>query len=653
MATVTLIPTAYWQVEGNTVTAKNPEIKHVTSNSTKRIIVEFNIPKTAAYAHAIVSYNTIKNMTSVPQGQYDALTPRYYGGQYCMVTNLTNISLGTDVSDIKYKTLFSGDVWFNADGSYSSSSLALSNVAKGLTTNKLYLLIRTYNSSEGYANLHMKNMTLELTYTTSSSNFVVTKNPNSGFLNPIKTNKFTFEVTPKEELLTQYDIASGTFYYKLSSASSYTSVNFTGSTYTLPANTLTAGNTYNIYATLKSSDNTSKNTSTTNYNTNDATPTVTPISPNNEVIKGSALFKWSYSVSTGMQQYAYQIQGSTDGSTWTNLKSKTVSSANSVTLNISNVGTNYWRIRAYNQSDVASAWSSAVMYINVLPPTTPTIISLNAGGRPDITWSASNQMAYQVQVVSNNEIIIDSGYVYSSDTNYKVLEYLEDGIYTFKVRIMNQYGVSNWATIDYSQNYGLIAPEYTVENTDEGVHITIAENNDYQKYYLRRNGDLIGKFDGREYTDRFAIGEIDYEIIFVTGDDTAVKVQFKHIYKSEHTMLVGKDGTVYAIHKRWNDEIIPQSTREIENDYVYFLGEKKPQINVTRMRTNKYTVAVCELDFALDKLLGQTLFFKTPHGIGGWVVLLSTNRTDKWFGNDTVCNLGETRYLDEVITYDL
>lgn len=651
MATVTLTPKAYWQLEGWVVTAKNPEYKQITVRNAKRIIVEFEIPKTAAYAYSIVSNNRIKSMTTKPKSSEALYNPKFYDAKISQITNITNVYLGLDVTNMQERLLlYGGDVSFNVNGVYESDNLRLNATVRGLTTNKLYLLLSTY---QGNGSFDLKNMTIELTYTATASNFKVTKSPNSGFLNPIKDNKFTFDVTPNDALLMQYEIISGTLYYKLNAATSYTSKTFTGKTYTLPANTLSAGNTYNIYATLKAPDNTTANTSTTNYNTNDATPTVTVLSPSNETIKGSATFKWSYRVSTGMPQYAYEIQISTDGSSWTTLKSKTISSATSVTISISTIGTNYWRVRAYNQSNVTSAWTPAAMFINVLPPTKPTIISITGNGRPEIMWTANNQMAFQVRVSQGSKRLYDSGEVYSSNTTYKVMEYLEDGTYLFAVRIINEYGTSAWTYQHYLIDNGLVAPEYSVSSTDNGVNITIAENNNYEKYYLKRNGILIGKFSNREFTDKFSIGKNQYQIICVTGNDAAISISFEYTYFAPYTMLLNTAGNIITINKRWNDEVVPQTQAEIENDSLLFLGENKPQINTTKMKIRRFTVAVNDNNFEFDGLLGNTLFLKTPHGIGGWVVLLATNRTDKWFGNETVCDLSETRYLGEVINYDL
>lgn len=104
-----------------------------------------------------------------------------------------------------------------------------------------------------------------------------------GYLRPDVANTITFTSNKINYIDEQYSVASGTLRYKLSSASTWTSINFTGNSVTIPANTFSSGNTYNMEASIVTDDSTSVTVTFNNVSTVDATPTVTGVSPNGTV----------------------------------------------------------------------------------------------------------------------------------------------------------------------------------------------------------------------------------------------------------------------------------------------------------------------------------------------------------------------------------
>lgn len=657
MATATLTPTAYYQLEGDTITAKNPTDKELWLWETaynKSILIEFTIPSDADYAHGVVSANGfvdfVATQTTQNRGMYMvpvidySLTTAYVGMKYTKSENSARL----------FSAVFSKD--------YYEERTRFTTI-KTVSNNKIFIWIsnaeKDYEGVEdnGHYSGFIRSLKLQLTYTTSTSNFKTTMNPSSGFVNPIKANTFTFSVTaPTQPVLTPYKIANGTFHYKLSSASSYTSNAFTGNKYTLPANSFSAANTYSVYAILRDANGESSITSTYTFNTNDSTPSVTLSTPVNETIRRTATFKWNYSVSTGMPQYAYDLQYSTNGGTsWTTSKNHIVTSATSVSLIFTTVGEIYWRVRVYNQNNVASAWSDPALFVNIVPPSAPTIIDVTSGGRPSVTWSSDSQIAYQVQLLQSNKVLIDSGIVYSTNTNYKFNDYVMNGSYTIRVRVFNKFGNSNWTTYNYFQTYDLIAPEYYINNTDDGVRIDLTNADYIAKTYIERNGELVAKFTGTTYTDLYSVGETHYKLVFVDWNDYAVISEITLNSLPNKTKLIDEQGNILNINKRWNQQVIPQMSIEQDNSSNLYYGSKKPEINTNNMKIRRFSIAVDdrELNILNGAWIGKRVFFKSIYGIGGWCVILAINTTTNRIVNETVIDLSETINKSEVIEYEL
>lgn len=472
-----------------------------------------------------------------------------------------------------------------------------------------------------------------------------------GYLRPDKDHTFSFMSNYVDNIDEQYTIKSGVFYYKQSTASSYTSIPFTGDTLELPANTLTTGNTYNAYAVITVDDDTTVNVTFNDISTVDATPIVSPISPVNEVVYGTAAFRWNYSISTGTAQRAYTLQVSPDGSTWTTLADHVTSSTTSYTTDVAISGTVYWRVRAYNQDDVASAWSAVASFINNVPPEAPMITSISATGRPVVTWAASNQIAYQVQILQNGEVLEDSGAVYSSGAEYRAEEYLEAGSYVARVRIYNEYGrISDWAEIDCTVPNVVTAPTFTVASTDDGALIEITTDPSVGTYYIKRNGVLIGRAISGRYVDRFASGPTTYTVVAVTSEDyDAMSTQTVNV-EVKSNMLITESGEVFEVNHRLGSPVGVSKQVNAVFDTAEFIGASTPEHVFAKMRETRYSVVFKDYVDA-ESLLGLTVFYADMYGNGDWCAVVSVGRVESRYGNETTAELQVTRHT-ETAAYD-
>lgn len=642
MATITLTPSNYYQVSNGIVTAKNPSKKYPRVNETGTnndyVYVEFDLP--SSVKHVLVSDNQIiisgadTNLFVTCRQPYES-SPIYTSG----------ISVG----DILYNDgkIISKESWRGDDAIEHERVASLTD----LPSQKFYVIVAA--AVLGYYDIfYFTSCTLKLTYTASSTLPTLTLSPQSGFVDPQQSKTFTVSRSSVDGLLMQYSITRSTFYYRLSGGSSYTSREFTtASSIEVPANTFSGASQYQIYAASVLDNDSSIQSQVGTISTEDAVPTVTLISPINEVMYGTATFKWNYSISTGTPQKAIDIQTSTDGSTWADLLNHEETTATSYTSDIAASGTVYWRARGYNQDNVASAWSEVASFVNNIPPEAPTITSISATGRPVITWGASNQIAYQVQILLNGEVLEDSGAVYSSGAEYRAEEYLVAGSYVARVRIYNEYGrISDWAEIDCTVPNVVTAPTFTVTSTDGGALIEITTVPAIGTYYIKRNGALIGRAVNGRYVDRFASGPTTYTVVAVTSEDyDAMSAQTVNI-EVESNMVITEAGEVFEVNHRLGSPVGVSKQVNAVFDTAEFIGASTPEHIFAKMRETRYSVVFKDY-VDTESLLGQTVFYADMYGNGDWCAVVSVGRVESRYGNETTAELQVTRHT-ETAAYD-
>ena len=478
-----------------------------------------------------------------------------------------------------------------------------------------------------------------------------------GYLNPAKDNEIGFGIDYISNIDSQYSVSSGIFYYKKNSDNSYTQIAFNGSSCSIPTGTFTTGNTYNAYAVLTLDDGTTCTVNLADISTVDGTPSATVADPNNSVIYGETTFRWNYYVETGAEQYAYDIQISDDdGTTWTTLYSHVVSPSTVSALHTGIVAGDYlWRVKVYNQDDVASAWSATGSFICNVPPDPPVITNISGNGRKTVQWSASGQTAYHVQVVSEDtgKLVYDSGDVYSASTLHFINEYLPDGNYTVKVKVINVYGKeSAYATMAFTQNTQLADPDFTaVYSPDLGGVQVIVDSQSYDVCYLKRNGVLIAKFAGDNYIDYFANGRAEYTLIAVDSNDCFGISTVVVTAVVPTSRLIRKNGEYFDIHLRWGGRFEASQVENTRYEANEYLGASIPEHSFSKMRVMSFQVSFDDT-FGASSLLGEVLFYADIFGNGYWVVPVTRSRADHWFGNETVLQLELTDGKEE-IAYEL
>lgn len=481
--------------------------------------------------------------------------------------------------------------------------------------------------------------------------------PSSGFVNPANDNLFSFGSNYISGIDEQYTVSSGTFYYKKTSEENYTSDAFSGRQYTIPANTLEIGETYNYYAVLTLDDGTTAQTPTYTLDTNDGTASVVPLSPSNVVIYGETDFRWNYSNTKGTIQYAYDIQLSDDGAIWTTIFNHIVSSEQ-ISAKYSGItaGTKYWRVRGYNQQDAAGDWSDSLSFVCNVPPSAPTITSITGNGRKTVAWDSTDQVAFHllVEETGTGKVVFDSGDVYSSGTEYLINEYLPNGDYTVKVKIINVYGKeSPYADAQFTESSGTLQPTMGLDYNQETEEVLItAEDANASAFYLKRNGILIAKFAGGTYSDKYANGHVTYELISVDAYDNFGSTTGTIDVQIDSAKIILPDGLIIVVSERWNDLFSAAVTEERRFQANEFLGASAPTHIFAKMRVKRYTFVFEDKNRIAPNLLGQVVFYADKFGNADWVVPVGYNRTDYWFGDGTSMQLERTEH-SEVISYEV
>ena len=157
------------------------------------------------------------------------------------------------------------------------------------------------------------------------------------------------------------------------------------------------------------------------------------------------MFSWQYNEFCWRGADAFELQWSTDRVNWHSSRQTTNNTyyiCLQIILTWYRVGGLRERIRGW------SDWSDIQVFFAVGAPDLPLIQNITTNtARPVISWSALGQQFFRIQILAGDVIVFDSGDVSSiSARSYKVTAFLEDGQYTARVRIRNEFGLySDWS----------------------------------------------------------------------------------------------------------------------------------------------------------------------------------------------------------------
>lgn len=338
--------------------------------------------------------------------------------------------------------------------------------------------------------------------------------PTGGYVDRQQAQTFAWRFVPTGPCAGDFSQASATFYWRAGSSGAYTAVAAASQSVAIPANTFPAGT---IQWYVEGTDNTGATSSTPVYTftTADTTTFAAPISPINEIVDGSAPieFRWSSSNSYGKAPSSSELQYSADAITWLPLGTVTGAGLTyTAPANFLPSGAVYWRVRAFNQDDVAGPWSEAASLRNVAAPPAPSVIT-DAAPFTTISWAASEQQAYRITV--DGEFV---GTFFGTDHAYTLEDYLEDGVHTVSVAVQNVYGL--WST-DGSTSFQ-VTNQPGAAITLSGAFALDADlswtGGSGETYLIYRDGKRIAETSAESFTDRLVLGGHSWAVVEKLAD---------------------------------------------------------------------------------------------------------------------------------------
>ena len=457
----------------------------------------------------------------------------------------------------------------------------------------------------------------------------------------------------------QYVWSSATVYYKKSSASSYSSaagsVSGSWSDVTISTGiTLQDGYTYNVYIRAVADDGTVATTPVANFNTVDTTAVATCLSPVGAFTQGDVTFIWSHATSYGTPQHAYDLQYTSDnGSTWITVSNHVLTTNNTVSITLNDAGVYKWRVRTYNSNDIAGEWAEA-SFVNNVPANPPTNLSVTTAGRPTVTWASVSQSAYQVQLLLNEDVVYDSGAVYTSQTSHFVNQYFNDErAYNVRCRVYNALGeVSEWAETGYQQPSVNDVSFEISQLEGGGAQITVTPADVFTKYFLLRDDRLIAKIKDNSYSDYYAVGLTNYSVVAVTsGDQSDIQTSgFRVAYP--HATVVALNGQQLLVNKRVDSAYEVQTSNEADINKVSFFGDGFPTHYPSDMRLKSFTITCFDDQGIAEGLLGNVVFYADNFGNGGYCMVTNYSKTDNFVKNGAGVYANEVSLTLEVTNYD-
>lgn len=360
-----------------------------------------------------------------------------------------------------------------------------------------------------------------LTSTTSTMSFktVTTQitpqdSPTSGYTDPRYNIVFQWYFASSGGSVPQ---ASATFYWKVSTASTYTSVAATGSTtkVTIPANTFPVASLIDWYISGTDVGGTTSTSQVYQISTTATTAYAWPQEPIGIAVDGSKpiTLRWLLSNEDGTspKRVTLEWKKPTDVS-WTTIRSAEEAFTSwEVDAGTFPIGEIEWRVTATNRDNVDGPPGTAA-FICLRAPDAPSGLSATAVPRTKIQWQGSGQQAYEISI---DGVVVKKAYgIDVSDWTPDFV--LEDGIHTISVRIQGSYGYwsdysettisvqnivpAEWENLSLTGSFGVDAVL-----TADGA--TIADANWF------RDGKRIAVTHGlTSFTDRFVLGLHSYYV---------------------------------------------------------------------------------------------------------------------------------------------
>lgn len=409
---------------------------------------------------------------------------------------------------------------------------------------------------------------------------------------------------------------------------------------------------YHIYeATVKTSRDTNKPYIT--ISAKDSVPVSTPISPLN-VYKNNAAeirLQWEYSNPSGGSQNGFQIQYKDALSTeWTDL-AQSVASAETyydVPANTFAAGAVQWRVKVTNIWDIESEWSTTATFEALGAPAAPGVSATNSP-RPNITWVAEDQQAYEIKIDAE-----PSAFFFGGNKEYKAKKYYPDGPLTISVKTQNSYGLwSEWGEMTVNI-VNIPGSEINLAAQGNVLEWNLTE---HTAYYVYRDGVPIAKTTQTQYEDLSATGKHIYRVRGVSGDNYSLSNEITLNVIVSAPQIADINNISKWVELKYSTSQDRTLSIFVRQDviYQYYAGRQYPVAEMSPQTTKTFSFNVAfkttEEAREFEALLGKTVVYKDQHGrrIVGPLVGYETNVSG--FFNSYTCSIQQTDVI-EAVEYD-
>lgn len=291
---------------------------------------------------------------------------------------------------------------------------------------------------------------------------------------------------------------------------------------------------------------------------------------------------WEHNIATGSDQYAYDLD-ILQGSTWKSIVNHKVTTAQSYTIVAGTLqsGNMQWRVRTYNTDNVVGEYAQSSISVVQTMPKPPTIISASAYPiRVNIKWQSVDQEVAEMQLLDSGNNLIASDFIYGAAKTWSYKDLLDDGTYTFKVRIQNGQGLwSNYAEQAISVvNTPTTSYWVTYQPINGGMRLSWTKSSP-NIFYILRNGKPIGKTYDKEFVDyggtpkdTYMVREVIPPGVYTDSNISTVPPIIKHAYLSY------ADRPKESIEIRYRVGGRPERSAQTSISFVehFFLGREQP-----------------------------------------------------------------------------
>lgn len=290
-------------------------------------------------------------------------------------------------------------------------------------------------------------------------------------------------------------------------------------------------------------------------------------------------FTWETVNEVGTAQSKFDLQLSQDGKTWADAATENTSRTSYTFLPDSlSSGAHYWRVRAYNQSDVPGAWSDEARFIVIAAPASPIITVVESTPRFVLTWTQQGQQGYEIEL---DGVLIASSF--GMESRYQYPAWAEPGAHTVRVRIQNEYSLwSDWGAAALTiVNTPGAAISLTAVIDPDTTAVTLSWTGAADRYVVYRNGESVGETAQQSFSDQFAAGACTYQVrgvsdsngYYTISDPVAVTILPENLMLYDIRNKVWLNLARSATQTRDTKETMTRAA-----SFLHFAGSAKPSV---------------------------------------------------------------------------